>query len=631
MKLGLVIKITNGGVAEVMSINKDESWASYIPNDVRLEIKVLNNYDGTEKTVFLAKFLGTAGYLIALVKSAPKGSTNWRNWDNTTAWIHVPATCDISNIEIVSVLQKVETAISASKGIDTDLLSQVFNIDYNVNDVLISAASTIVSKNDAGYAVRYYNKDYTLKELLGISIAQQEYSNYKGVFFIDANESITSNCKELNFEPKKICSFPPVNEIDGFKACFYLQGKYIPYNKSIEVPIGSKISIFWVKNGYSPIAKSFVAQENNSCLRSLSIARNEYFILVSRNEFRVSTINGNPISNFDIRINNELMVGDSIEVAEAAFKQGVLLSVCAEGYSEWRKSNVRLEFPMDIKLQKRVYHYEFAIPAYVGEHRPHDALVTIETHHRLTGSPIEGYSLNHEIYEGEGRINRIFYNYGLLYKLKYIGIGIASSILAILLWAGWQAFDNYEFNLGWPPFKEFKQQPQELSDSTETKDDPQPEVTENVDSINAVAYLSKNSTWEKDSLDKYETTRGLFEELNEFKKDEIIKRENKLGNVQRFLDIIDAFNNTTAYDFSIGKENNNGKYNHAADKEINVENYIKWISTMHDPNVYNASNTVSRSKSSKKSPITGKSKKNKKTVSSSGQSDTGKNIRGGAI
>lgn len=628
MKLGLVIKITNGGVAEVMSINKDESWARYIPNDVRLEINVLDNYDGTEKTVFLAKFLGAAGYLIALVKSAPKGSTNWRNWDNTTAWIHIPATCDISNIEIVSVLQNVETAISASKGIDTDLLSQVFNIDYNVNDVLISAASTIVSKNDAEYAVRYYNKDYTLKELLGISIAQKEYSNYKGVFLINANDAITSSCKELDFEPKKICSFPPINDIDGFRAYLDLQGTRVPYNKSIEVPVGTKIPILWVKNGYSPIAKSFVAQENDSCLRSLAISREEYFILIPRNEFRVSTINGNPISKFDIRINNELMVGDPMEVAEAAFKQGVLLSVCAEGYSEWRKSNVRLERPMYIKLQKRVYHYEFAIPVHVGEDKLNDALVMIETHHRLTGSPIEGYSLNHEIYEGEGHVNRIFYNYRLLYKLKYIGIGVVSCILAIMLWVGWQSLDNYEFNLGWPPFKEIKQQPQELSDSTEIKDDPQPEVTENVDSINAVAYLSNNSTWKKDSLDKYETTRGLFEELNEFKKDEIINRRNKLGNVQRFLDIIDAFDNTTAYDFSIGKENNNGKYNHAADKEINVKNYIKWISTQHDPNVYNASNTVSRSKSSKKSPITGKPKKKKKTVPPSGQSDTGKKIRG---
>ena len=609
MKLGLVIKITNGGVAEAMSINKDESWTRYIPNDVRLEINVLENYDGTEKTVYLAKFLGAAGYLIALVKSAPKGSTNWRNWDNTTAWIHVPATCDISNTEIVSVLQNVETAISASKGIDTEILNQVFNIDYNVNDVLLSAAGTIVSKNNADYAVRYYNKDYTLKELLGISIAQQEYSNYKGIYFIDANDGITSSCKELNFEPKKICSFPPVKSIDGFTACVLLQGNYVPYNKSIEVPEGTKITIHWVKNGYSPIIKSFVAQDNDSYLRSLAIRPNEYYIIVSRNAFRVSSSNGSPISNFDIRINNKLMDGDSMEVSEAAFKQGVRLSVHARDYSEFRETNVHLQPNMNIRLQKRVYHYEFAIPTHVGKHRLDDALVIIETHHRLTESPIEGYTSDDQISEGEGHVNRIFYKNGLLFKLKYIGIGVASCIFAILLWAGWQALDNYEFNLGWPPFKEVKQQPQ--TPWNDPKDD-QVAETENTDSINAVAYLNGNTTWHKDSLDKYDATRGMFEELNEFKKEDINRRTEKLGNVQRLADIIKAYVNTSAYDHHIGKEANNGNYNSPTDKGISVANYIEWISTQHQA-VVKKTESVTTTKP-QRSHITGKTSTIKKAA-----------------
>ena len=381
MKLGLVIKITNGGVAEAMSINKDESWARYIPNDVRLDINVLENYDGTEKSVYLAKFIGAAGYLIALIKSAPKGSTNWRNWDNTTAWIHVPATCDISNSEIVSVLQNVETAISASKGIDTEILNQVFTFNYNTNDVLISAAGTIVSRTDANYAVRYYNKDYTLKELLGASIAQQEYSNYKGVFFINANDDISSNCKELNFEPRKICSFQPINSIDGFNACFLQpQGNYIPFDKSIEVPAGTKITIHWIKKGYSPIVKSFVAQDDDSYRRTLAIGPNEYFIIVPRNAFKVSTVDGFPISKFEIKINNKLMDGNSMEIPEAAIKQGVLLSVKAKGFSEWKKKDVQLRGNLNIELQKRVYHYEFVIPAYAGEHRLDDVLISIESH-----------------------------------------------------------------------------------------------------------------------------------------------------------------------------------------------------------------------------------------------------------
>ena len=606
MKIGLVIKITNGGVSEALSINKEDNWARFT-DDVRPAINVLNNFDGTGKSILLVKFLGNLGYLLALIKSRPEGSG--RGGDNTAAWIHIPATCDISNTEIVSVLHNVETAISASKGIDTEILNQVFNIDYNANDVLLSAAGTIASKNDADYAVRYYNKDYTLKELLGISIAQQEYSNYKGIYFIDANDGITSSCKELNFEPKKICSFPPIKSIDGFTACFLSQGNYVPYNKSIEVPEGTKITIHWVKNGYSPIIKSFVAQDNDTCLRSLAIGPNEYYIIVPRSAFRVSSSNGSPIANFDIRINNKLMDGDSMEVSEASFKQGVLLSVHAKGYSEWRETNVHLQSNMDIRLQKRVYHYEFAIPAHVGEHRLDDALVIIETHHRLTESPIEGYTSEYQISEGEGHVNRIFYNNGLLFKLKYIGIGVASCVLAILLWAGWQALDNYEFTLGWPPFKEVKQQPQTLWE--DPKEDPVSE-TENTDSINAVAYLNGNTTWHKDSLDKYNATRGMFEELNEFKKEDINRRAEKLGNVQRLADIINAYVNTSAYDHRTGKEANNGNYNSPTDKGISVDNYIKWISTQHSAVVNNPA--PESNPKPQKSQITGKTTKVTRTT-----------------
>lgn len=615
MKLGLVIKITNGGVKEYPeSFNKEESWARFIPNDIRSVFDVLNNFDGTEKTVYLAKFLGAAGYLIALVKSAPKGSTNWRPSDNTSAWIHVPATCDISNTEIISVLQNVETAISASKGIDTEILNKVFNTNsYKANDVLLSAAGTIESNNNADYAVRYYNKDFTIKELLGISIAQPEYSNFKGVIFIDANDGITSRCKELNFEPKKICSFSPIKSIDGFTAYISLQGNYVPYNKSIEVPIGTEITIYWVKEGYSTIQKSFVAEDNDSCLRSLGIKPHEYYIIVPRDAFIVSSVNGSLISNFDIRINNELMDGDSMKVSEKEYRQGVLLSIQAEDYSEWRENNFQLGPNVKIQLQDRVYHYEFAIPNHVGEHRLDDALVTVETNCKLTESPIEGYSLECEICEGEGRINRLFYNNGLLFRLKYIGIGVTLCIFAIMIWAGWQVLNNYEINLGWPPFKEVEQQTHIDHGVFTGEGMPETEEIWNVDSLNAVSYLDKNPTWHKDSLDKYDTTRGLFEELNEFKKDEIIKREKILGNVQRIEDVIYAFNNTTAYNHHIGKEAYNGNYNSPTDKNISVDNYIRWISKQHSA-VINNPTPVSNPKP-KKSQITGKIQKESKSVS----------------
>ena len=590
MKLGLVIKITNGGVAEAMSINKDESWARYIPNDVRLEINVLDNYDGTEKTVYLAKFLGSAGYFIALIKTAPRGSTNWRNWDNTTAWIHVPATCDISNSEIISVLQDVETAISASKGIDTELLNQIFNKFYNANDVLLSAAGTIVSNNDADYGIRYYNKDYTLQELLGISIAQQKYSNYKGIFFIDSNDGITSRCKELDFEPQKICQYAPPSPIDGFTPCFPLQDKYQAFNKAIEVPEGGQVTIHWVKNGYAVIKKTFAAKEGPTCPNTALINHSEYKVIVRREHFHIYDPNSVPVTNADISIDGMTMTGDSIEISESSYNEGVRLHIRAKGLADYRKEKEKLSRNMQIFMGHHFYHYDFEIPLRDGEEKLGHASFSIETHHKLKHCPIEGYETeDYNLYESNRDLNRLSKSGDWKMKIKFFLYGVASVIMAALLIAAYNEVDNYKFQLGWPPFKKVSQQ---FTEKWTNNDNNQDEVgTDNVqvDSLTlAINYLNNNEVWNKDSLEIYPATRELFDDLNDFHSSNVdLKYNPQLRTSSRFEQVrkalIDNFNK--GYNPRIGKEANDGKYNPANDKKISVPNYIDWLSKDHSKDI----------------------------------------------
>ena len=591
MKLGLVIKITNGGVAEAMSINKDESWARYIPNDVRLEINVLDNYDGTEKTVYLAKFLGSAGYLVALIKSAPKGSTNWRNWDNTTAWLYVPATCDISNSEIISVLQNVETAISASKGIDTELLYQIFDNNYNTNDVLLSASGAIVSNNDADYGVRYYNKDYTLKELLGISIAQQEYSNYKGIFFIDANDGITSSCKELNFEPKKICQFLPPSPKDGFAPYFLLKDKYQSFNKAIEVPEGGQVTIYWVKKGYAVIKKSFVAKDGPTCPNAALISPNEYKIIVKRSHFQIYDPNSIPVKNPDISINGIPMTGDSLEIPESSYNEGVRLLIRVKGLADYRNEKEKLSKNMQIVMGHHYYRYDFEIPLQGEEEQLSPALFSIETRHKLKHCPIQGYETdNFSVSESNrGVVNRLHVNGNLKLKVKFFLYGVASVIVASLLYTGCQALENYEFQLGWPPLTKKQQKAADKPDNSKTDENTDSglstEENGKVSLDSAIIYLDNSEEWCKDSLEKYEATRGLFDALNDFDYQKMFDcYNNKLNQSSNKLkEIIDAFevNNQNGWDPQRGKEAHEGKYNSPDDNKIVVKNYIKWLSNDH--------------------------------------------------
>lgn len=578
MKLGLVIKITNGGVAEAMSINKDESWARYIPNDVRLDINVLDNYDGTEKTVYLAKFLGSAGYFVALIKTAPKGSTNWRNWDNTAAWIHVPATCEISNSDIITVLQNVETAISASKGIDTELLDQIFNRNYNANDVLLSAVGTIVSNNDADYGIRYYNKDYTLKELLGISIAQQEYSNYKGIFFIDSNNDVTSSCKELNFEPLTICQYAPPTTIDGFTPCFLAKNnQYLEFNKSVEVPVGTPISIYWHKKGYAIVKKTFVAQVGPSCPQEAIIKPMEYKVIISKKLFHVVDHDGVPIKNYTLSVNHQVMDGESLEVSESLIMQGIQISVHANGYIDSQETikGIPQGNTITIEMKERLYHYEFAISIIdKGKNKNNDAVLSIESQDKITSSPIKGYIAERKnIIEGSGRQNRLIWEDRLFSKLKYMAYGFFSCILLIALFVCYNILEN-DWSIG----------PKGHSDDSSERIDSIPE-NNTIDSLSlAIQYLNQNETWNKDELDKYPDTRGLFDDLNNFRTSNMERRYiERLSESSRLKNVLDALkeNSKNGYDPHKGKEKNGGKYNSEGDLLISTTNYIVWLETDH--------------------------------------------------
>lgn len=588
MKLGFILKITSEGEREAFSINnKNEVWARYA-TDARSAIKDLSNFDGTERSVYLIKFLGTNGYLISVIKARPEGSG--RPNDNTAAWIHFPANISISSEETIRVLKSVEEAISEEKGTNKSHLNELFEKEYEPNDVQSSAVETINSNEASVYAYRYFNGDYTLSELLGPSIAQQEYGKYKGVILINKAQGLGCNSShELNFEPKKLCRFSPISSIDGFRPCFYSQNQYVAFDKTIEVPAGTAVNIYWYKKGYAMIKKSFVAQEDSRCIASAQINQSDYKIIIPRKLFFVTDSDGVPVNSYDIRINNQLMDGDSIEVSEASYlQQGINITISAKGFSDWRKYNVRpqLDRQVTVPLPKRVFHYEFAIPVYDGDKNTNnDAIAIVESHKKLKSSPFKGYVAYDGVQDGDGHINRLYLDDRWLSKLKYMAYGFASCILILLLYAGCSALENYEFQLAWPPLKEIKQH-QPNAGITDSVEEIESQQESNLSGV--INYLETNNVWHKDSLNTYHETNGLFDELNDFQYEAVRKRcdENQLSssNLARIVSALEE-NKNNGYNPHVGKEKSQGKYNSDSDKEISIDNYIVWLSMRHEPDV----------------------------------------------
>lgn len=614
MKLGLILKITNGGESETYSINKQETWARYA-SDARSAIKELQGFDGSDKTIYLLKLLGSIGYLLSVIKSRPEGSG--RPNDNTAAWIFVPGMAVVSASEMEQVLKKVEEAISESKGIDNAKLEETFSKDYDTKKVLMSAVGRLSSSADGNYALRYYNGDYRLNELLGEHLAQKEYGRYKGIFFVENNSGIKLSTNDvLNFEPKQSITISPLKPMGGFVAGFPTAKGFMKFDRDIELANGQKITIEWHRDNYAPIVKTFTAGVDNTA--NLEIKEAECLVRIQRSWFKVQDYHGISIQNANVSINHQLITGDYLDIAKRLLLNNrISIDIQANGYEDYHE----IEMLQTIQANKviKLHHRstEYVVPVYDGEQYVCDA----NAKRKIGKSQLKGFEINDH--------NELVYSVGFMSKFKTFVYGFVSCLLLILLYAGAQAMEEYEFQFGWPPFKHVEGQ-QNSTNGNETGGSGM-DYNEN-DSLTtkAIHYLDSHKSWNKDSLENNEITQGLFDELNEFKVDDLNRRfKEKLYSSEKLQTIVDALqrNHDKGFDPHVGKRSNGGNYNSSSDKTINIENYIKWLSVQNvEPVSENKKKIDTEIKGTPKtstSKITGKSTTkatDKKKVSATEQS-----------
>ncbi len=429
MKLGLIIKNTNGGEAEGFSINKKDDWTRYA-SDARSAIKELDYFDESGKVVYLVRFLGSLGYLFCVIKARPQGSG--RANDNTAAWIYVPSKVKMSEREMENILKEVEKAISGELGTDEDKLKKVFEKDYPEKDVLYTAVESIESKKEGSYALIYYNDvDYQLYELIGDSLFQKEYEQYGGLFLVDKNLEIKLTQGEpLNINPKKLVTIHPVKEQLGFTPYFRSQ----KFDQDIEVFDKSEVTIEWRKERYAPIKTSFTVGTDN--ISKLDIKPEEIKWRIRRSEITVKTDKGEIIDDATIQINGKLPEHCVWNVSEDDRKAGLKVKVSAEGYNN--AEELYNERGVIVTLSRKTYHKVLEIDV---ENASNGELSFDSFSEDISkSSPVKGYEVvkngkkERLQYNGnEGKANDIM--------TKFFSIGFASCFaLILLLFGGWHFF-----------------------------------------------------------------------------------------------------------------------------------------------------------------------------------------------
>lgn len=550
-KLGIVIQAANQGNQEIFQSNKEQSWANSI-HELRKPMNGLTfSKDDTEPAIYV-EFLGEKGYLLALVFS-----DRARDADNATVWVHVPAACNISSAETVEVIERIKEVAKTGNFKSNPIFDEIADKTYQDKGVLVPAVSTICSAPKASkYGVRRLS-NFTLKELFGNNIAQHEYAKYKGIFLLNQSVGFGNDFEKLGAEIKEVRTLQAPKTQEGFKPYIVVAGQTELFTKAVEFPDGADVCIKWKKEGYKSISKKAkVTDKEEDFQNSIKIdAKEDIYKEVHCDNIKVYGSDGSPIANFEVWLNR---LPEDRKTFYVPARRNCQITIKADEYEDKDVTLKELTSDKGIKLEKKLHHYRFALEGSNVE-------FSITTQRRLTKSPIKGYSADDDISEKD--VNHLSYG-AILQKIMYFGIGIGACLLAVGLYVGWNVFVMD---------REFKFVDKQAAGVTATQDEDF--TLTDTDMQKALNYLESNDTWHKDSLDRFDATRGLFDELNEFEVNKIKDRNatlnnDKLGKIVEALEQIPADSRPGTHD---------GKYNAKDDKQININNYINSINNTATP------------------------------------------------
>ena len=605
-KLGFVLKATDSGEREIFHINKDASWAGHIA-DVRQDLSHLRNFDATNETVILIRFLGKDGCLLALIKARPQGSG--KRGDNTSAWIHIPAKVNLSGKDICKIIDRVKNGIFANNEISTKDLNALFSKDFGTkNNVLQTAVERIYSMKNGPIGFRFYGKgtEYELDEILGEEIAQLEYNKFKGIFLINSQSNIKpSDGSGLIKESKRICILD-VPKVDY---------GYIPYVNNvqftapIELPYFDSINITLKKEGYKEINREYPHIKESKHDWEISIMAKECLRQIRYEWFKIFDEDSNDVLTSKVRIaidgnlfNNE----DALYIVETADKLHEIDIEC-EGYKQYRE---KIEVTTDIQIHLEMQEYEkkYTLPQEEGEGLLSDAEITIKTK-KGCNMPIKGY------YSRKGYL---YHKKNIMERLKWFCLGFISLLVVVVIYVLFHCRVLQSF---WAPSEKKKIEKTVDPINNDVSDKKQ------VEDINwdgkAIEYMNNNTVWRKDSLDNYEITKGLFDAMNTLNLD-LLTSEKYLtlkDKSNKFRSIVDAANMCRDDSFDEQALINNWRAlnSNSSDKQIDVDSYIKCLK--------DAPNEVEKENISR---ITNRPKKEYNKASSAEPTSSNKRNRDGA-
>lgn len=497
--------------------------------------------------------------------------------DSVSKWIYIPNGVKISGKDILDLERK------AKDETQTEVLEKLFATEFTYKPDANAIPVTNVNGKEE-YAVRYYDTEDQLADIIGEKRFQQYYSDYKVIFLIDRQSGIKvregaviDDLTDRTMEERIVVSRPYSDDIEkkfGLVPELFLGDEPLTDDREFPAYKGQLIDIVAKREGFDNIPCKIMAGEDKKRCSFESPEKCIWNKLITKNFFQVDDGENNPDGNIpleelDIYINGHLIKEEGVTLTE---KQGEDCTIevkdkkKAPRYELFKEEHAYIfltegkKFPIHLEKKSNSYAYRIQLS--------NKEVVKLAINSKKGDfnekAPFCGYVVDTDPFSMRSKEKMLVLNSFYLLKLIMIGFGIGVVVASIVFFTLF--YSGMADNTATSPEVANK-------DSVVTA----PVEVDNYSLEAAIRYLDNNKKWNRDSMERYDDLKGLFDAMNEFRLSTVIDSYSQLSTSTRYATLVETAKKNISNGWNPKTGEHNPQYNEVGDKEITYMNYIYWI------------------------------------------------------
>lgn len=497
--------------------------------------------------------------------------------DSVSKWIYIPNGVKISGKDILDLERK------AKDETRTEVLEKLFATEFPYKSDANAISVTNVNGKEK-YAVRYYDTEDQLADIIGEKRFQQYYSDYKVIFLIDRQSGIkvgegavVDDLTDRTMEERIVVSRPYSDDIEkkfGLVPELFLGDEPLTDDREFPAYKGQLIDIVAKREGFDNIPCKIMAGEDKKRCSFESPEKCIRNKLITKNFFQVDDGENNPDGNIpleelDIYINGHLIKEEGVTLTE---KQGEDCTIevkdkkKAPRYELFKEEHAYIfltegkKFPIHLEKKSNSYAYRIQLS--------NKEVVKLAINSKKGDfnekAPFCGYVVDTDPFSMRSKEKMLVLNSFYLLKLIMIGFGIGVVVASIVFFTLF--YSGMADNTATSPEVANK-------DSVVTA----PVEVDNYSLEAAIRYLDNNKKWNRDSMERYDDLKGLFDAMNEFRLSTVIDSYSQLSTSTRYATLVETAKKNISNGWNPKTGEHNPQYNEVGDKEITYMNYIYWI------------------------------------------------------